>query len=368
MGKYYCKIIMVHCLLFSASLPAAQESILRFTSGTFYGPGPLGDKPFPFGELRNIQFTDFLTGIVPFKNNGAALPNVASEIELPNSVVDGLTSNGVLINENAVFGTTPLGANHITLGFYVVQGPNHFGQELIYLDEDGDFTLVSDALLDPGVPELTLPVDNFLLTTGPATIPESLAAPDNPFTYCCFNRAGSLPSGTVLIGRIGDFDYNGFLDGIAVTAINVPINIPIPELAGAPLASLMEFDTNIPIPPLFAAQLTANSIVKHFPSIMTHTLMGNLAEAENRVTDVLRRIEAMRNNVGSFLKNEADDKRTRMRAKKIMKNILFAHRQFELILSNLKENQWINIALAQSAFYALNGAVKNLENITNTSL
>ena len=91
-------------------------------------------------------------------------------------------------------------------------------------------------------------VNGFRLTTGWVQVQRSLqTASGTPGGY---DKAGSLPSGTFLVGRVGDFDRNGFLDGVLVAAANVPMQADM--LPGAPVANLRGFTTDIPVNPLTA--------------------------------------------------------------------------------------------------------------------
>ena len=57
------------------------------------------------------------------------------------------------------------------------------------------------------------------------------------------DAAGSLASGKVLQGRLGDFNNNGVLDGAIVVAGNIPLNSML--LPGAPYAFIRYFETDL---------------------------------------------------------------------------------------------------------------------------
>jgi len=113
------------------------------------------------------------------------------------------------------------------------------------------------------------------------------------------DRAGSLPSGTVIIGRLGDFDQDGFLDGVLVSANHVPSGgFP----GGAPMASIRPFFTDIPIAPETAGFLTVNGIIQNFPEVVRPALAaGDVVTARRHLEDVVERLEVVQRNLARAL-------------------------------------------------------------------
>jgi hypothetical protein len=231
---------------------------LRLQGGTFHGPGTLPDSSCPTGLLSHIQFRTPLTGETAFFNNGAAPPNVPGDQEIDN-VVDGRLSDGSPFNEHVWGGIAEVGGGAIRLMTVVTgNGPNQ-GREIYRLDPDFHLEITVDLAMDPGFPEGIIVRENLRISTGVLRVPLSLqTAQGVPGGQ---DRAGSLPSKVPILGRLGDFDQDGFLDGTIAGAANVPLGHMFSP--GAPVLLERRFVSDIPASPLDAALLTVASASSH---------------------------------------------------------------------------------------------------------
>jgi hypothetical protein len=90
-----------------------------------------------------------------------------------------------------------------------------------------------------------------------------------------YDQAGSLPAGTYLAGRVGDFDQDGQLDGILVAAPHVPLAADM--LPGAPVGNRRGFKTDVPIASNVSAELMLRGVMH-----LREPLLTTLAEADVR--------------------------------------------------------------------------------------
>ena len=228
---------------------------LRVSGGVFYGPAQMPDSPLPEGLLGSIEFDQPLSGATTFFNNGPEPPNVPGGVET-DGVTDGKMSDGTPFNEHVWGGIAEVGRG--AMRFMVVvalEGP-HKGRELYELQPDWSWTVSTDLALDPGFAEGIVVSRDIKITTGLRWVTPSLQTqqgiPDG------LDRAGSLPSGVALVGRLGDYDGDGWLDGMLVGASNVPLGHMFTP--GAPVVQTRIFSSDIHIAPLDAALLTVGSI------------------------------------------------------------------------------------------------------------
>jgi hypothetical protein len=250
------------------SAPAGAATIF-LQAGNFYGPGITGIHPFNNAQIRNISFTGNLQGVVPFFNNGAALPNVSAEIMLKAAIggaVDGMTSDGRLINENVDTGLyldlRDPGTGEAAKMMVVSLQPEQFTP-----DARGNITFNVHVVADPGSAHLVVPLD-VTFTTGALQVPKSLRTQSGlPGGH---DTAGPFAAGRVLIGRAGDFDHDGFLDGELVLAQNSPLNLVVAR--GDPIAQRRPWISDIPVTTQDSFALNVNGIVQNFPSALREAL------------------------------------------------------------------------------------------------
>lgn len=261
------------------AITAPSPHTFTLRGGYFYGPGPIvPDTPLPDGSIRNIQFdTEKMAGVAVFGKGGKILS-------------DGTTfTNGNIDAGNLEIGGT--GDGKVFWLYAVAGGPNE-GQERYHFDTNYNMVWTVDLALDPGFAEGVVRVNDFQLTTGTCEIPLSLQTlakiPDG------YDKAGSLMSGTKLTGRVGDFDNNGFLDGIIVASANVPMAADM--LPGAPVGNMRGFTTDIPISPLFALELTLHGVKNMRPLLEGSLHENKLNILTERLADIRERLTIARNN------------------------------------------------------------------------
>lgn len=243
---------------------------LYLDNGFFYGPGNAvyndtgveGIDRFPDAEVRNIVLTGPLAGFIPFSNNGALEPNViAEQLQAVGAEVDGLASDGTAFNENADTAlrlnfSDPLtgeSADFMVVAQLSEETPH--GGEPILPDAFGNLTFRPQVLADPGDSSGIVRFD-VVFSTGAVTVPVALD------TVAGIDRAGPWPSGTTLIGRLGDYDQNGYLDGALVLAGNAPLEMRVGR--GNPIAQYRPWTSDIPIAPQEAALLTLQNLLTNY--------------------------------------------------------------------------------------------------------
>lgn len=315
---------------------AAQQALavtLNLKAGTFYGPGDKGVHPFQNGQVRNIQLSGPLQGVVPFFNNGAEPPNVIAEV-LQGGVVDGFTSDGRAINENI---DTAL---HLELadpttgeaGSLMVVSVE---QEVVQADQKGNLVFVAHVVADPGLPALVTPFQ-VTFTSGAAKIPLSLKTKSGISGGHDF--AGPFRSGHTLIGRIGDFDHDRFLDGELVQGENSPLELVIAR--GDPIAQHRPWVSDIPSTPALSALLNLNGIVQNFPLPVSKALdHGRRQEAIDYAYDINGRLNAALYDLGAITQSKGSPRTQRLRAHAAKIFVRLARWQIEAGLDRLQDGK-----------------------------
>lgn len=283
--------LLVAALCSSLPLAPCHGATLTLKQGRFYGPGNKGSQAVVPAFVHNIVLTGPLSGEIPFFNNGAAPPNVIAEV-LQGGVIDGQTSNGVAINENVDTGLFLKFADAQTgeSARMMVVGVE---PEQMRPDEKGNLTFNPHVIADPGVPALAVPFE-VMFTSGAAEIPLSLKTQQGlPGGH---DQAGRFPSGRIIIGRIGDFDQDGFLDGELVQAVNAPLELIVAR--GDPIAQRRPWTLDAPVPPPVAALFTVNGMVQNFPqAVLRVASQGDARTLREYVTDLAERTLAARLNL-----------------------------------------------------------------------
>lgn len=298
---------LLAAVLSCATMVPAYGATLTLKEGRFYGPGNKGSQAIVPAGVRGIVLTGPLSGEIPFFNNGPELPNVIAEV-LQGGVVDGYTSNGVAINEN------------IDTGLFLVFSDPETGEsarmmvvgvapEQMVPDAKGNLTFNPSVIGDPGTPELAVPF-SVMFTTGAAQVPLSLKTQQGlPGGH---DQAGPFPSGRILIGRIGDFDQDGFLDGELVLAANPPLELIVAR--GDPIAQRRPWTLDVPVPPVLAAVVTLNGLVQNFPDAIGYVFTTrDYPTLGGYVVDMLERVQAARLNLaraGAPMVMAASDRRS----------------------------------------------------------
>ncbi len=231
---------------------------ITLTGGTLYGPGPLDDQSLDPGGLANLYLGSALNGFIPAANNGAAEPNLPGEVR-QGKVIDGLLSDGTPANENIDVGFVSLMNGKFNLFLAAVaDGPNQ-GRIHFFLDDGWHWTIRDDIGIDPGFAVGVIKIQEFTFSTSPRVLPQSLQTQaGNPGGV---DRAGSIASGAVVPGALGDADFDGRLDGIMNAIGRFPYDSVI--LPGVPFAQTRLFNTDIPITAAQAALLTLANALAH---------------------------------------------------------------------------------------------------------
>jgi hypothetical protein len=217
-----------------------------------YGPGPFPDQKLGTGHVRAMDFRTFMTATVPAFNNGPAEPNVSGEAA-QGTPVDGKLSDGTLINENIDMGNAVILNGQFNLLLGAVFGGPSKGDSHFYLDDAYNWTIHDDIAMDPGFAEGIVRINDFQFSTGPRPVPLSIQTEKHyPGGV---DRVGSLQSGDMVVGRLGDDDFDGYVDGVFFAMGQLPLTSPF--LPGAPFVQRMEFTSTIPISGLEAALLSA---------------------------------------------------------------------------------------------------------------
>jgi hypothetical protein len=218
---------------------------LQLGTGKFYGPGNdrLERPLFPL-VIRNIMFISSSDAITPFVNGISETEHLCEE----RGRIDGRLSNGLEINENISTCATSLGGSKVVVA--VVNGGQHRGRQITTLQSDGNILISADLALDFGEKKVSLLP--FYATTGSVTVPSALALNGQEKHP---GRAGKYAAGTVLKGRVGDFNGDGWIDGTFVAAGNMPLDSPVRP--GQPFVMIRNFETNIPIDGVLSGNVKA---------------------------------------------------------------------------------------------------------------
>jgi hypothetical protein len=227
-------------------------------AGHLYGPGPLDDQDLPPGRLDDLRLARPLTGAVPEMNNGASAPHLPGEIAV-GKPLDGRFSDGTPVNKNIDVGHVVLmnGKFHLFLAA-LDGGPNH-GVVHFYVDRFWNWTIQDDIGIDPGFPIGVIKFQDFTFSTSPRLLPASTQTQNHEPGGV--DRAGSLTSGAVVPGLLGDDDEDGLLDGMVNAIGSFPLDSVI--LPGAPFAQTRTFKSNVPVSREAAGFLTLANAISH---------------------------------------------------------------------------------------------------------
>jgi hypothetical protein len=264
--------------------PLAPAFSIKLTDASrLYGPGPLDDQPLNPGGLVNLYLGGALSGYIPAFNNRGAEPNLPGEV-LQGKVIDGLLSDGTEANENVDVGFVSLMKGKFNLFLSAVQdGPNK-GKINFFLDEGWHWTIRDDIGIDPGFALGVVKFQEFTFSTSPRVVPWSRQT--QAHAPAGVDRAGSLPSGGVVPGALGDANFDGKLDGTLNAIGQFPFDSII--LPGAPFAQTRVFETDIPVAPAQAALLTLANALSHL------RLALDLQGQQPQIAQSLRQIWAER--------------------------------------------------------------------------
>lgn len=241
-------------VLITTAFAANAGHTIEVVDRHLYGPGPFPDQKLKTAWIRNLNFENFLNGTVSGSNNLGQEPNVSGEA-LQGKTVDGMLSDKTLINEAIDMSNAVIMNGQFNLLLAAVFGGPNKGDTFFYTDEDYNWWIKDDIAIDPGFAAGIVKIDDFTFTTGPRVIPPSIQTemgyPGGT------NQIGSLESGRVAMGRLGDDDGDGYIDGVFNALGHFPMDAIF--LPGAPFVQLFEFKSDISITPLQAALLSIAS-------------------------------------------------------------------------------------------------------------
>ncbi|HEU5134131.1 MAG TPA: hypothetical protein VFU13_03205 [Steroidobacteraceae bacterium] len=266
-------MILAARVVLGAGTTSAVGHTFVLEGGYFYGPGPIvPDTELPQGHLTNIHFDPkLLRGYCEFANDGSR-----------SALLSDLKTR---VNQNIEAGRLLIGGGTSPVLLTAVDGGPHQGTEQYYFDEQYRFVWRVDIALDPGFEEGIIRLDDFELNTGVVRIGSSLQSrAGQPGGY---EQAGSLKTGEYLAGRVGDFNEDGFLDGILVAAPNVPLAADM--LPGAPVGNLRGFRTDVPIAPQLSAELMLRGAL-HMREAIATTLRDSSPGAAPLMRDLAQRV------------------------------------------------------------------------------
>jgi len=361
-------------LVLAALLPAlcfglgqpAQALTIFLKAGEFYGPGITGVHPFDNAYVSNLQFTGALQGVVPFFNNGANPPLVLAQ-ELFGGPQTGFTSDGRAINKNANTGLfldlTDPGTGESARMMVVSIAADEFGPDAL-----GNLAFHAHVVADPGIPSEVVPLE-VLFTTGAVTIPTSLRSQMGlPGGH---DTAGPLPAGAVLIGRIGDFDHDGFLDGELVVGQDSPLNLVVAR--GDPIAQRRPWISDIPVSTVQSAVLNLNGIVQNFPKPLSSALAsGAVQTALDDAFDMTGRLNAVLFDVTDLIINPASPQAVRARAHAVRTLLYEGRAHLDRLVDELgdqdnRQDQREAAELLRQSFAAFGQALAELSSLPNPS-
>lgn len=256
-----------------ANKSIAQGFTIEVYNGHYFGPGEEPGVDQHGDKLNNVVFTGPLNAVVPFFNNAELEPNVQGERDFGD--VDGLLSDGkTKINENVDAAFTlhlfdAINSEVVDVMVAVVDGGPLSGNEIIKPDLMGNMTANIEIAWDYGQPDKIIR-DHRTFTTGIAVVPQSLKSQIGMSGGQ--DQAGDFPAGTPIIGRFGDFDQNGLLDGTFVAAGNTPLELPGGD--GNPDLLLRKWVSDIPVPAESACFAEVNGIVANYELILNSLIQS----------------------------------------------------------------------------------------------
>jgi hypothetical protein len=348
MKNHDLSVLIGACALCAVPLAADAAQIYDITiqKRVLYGPGPFPDQQLAKGRVREMHFQKFMDAIVPAFNNGAAEPNVSGE-KRQGTKVDGKLSDGTKLNENIEMGNAVIVNGQFNLLLGAVFGGPAKGSSHFFLDDDYNWTIRDDIAMDPGFAEGIVKIYDFMFSTGPKPVPFSIQTANH--YPGGLDRVGTLSSGDVTIGRIGDDDFDGKVDGVFFAMGQLPLSSAF--LPGAPFVQRLEFTSSIPIKAREAALLT---------TALARNCLRTLVEAKSveRSTDQLRTCADERAEIAVKQIQRAADKASECEAQ--CDELRAMASELKGITTRMTDQQQ-----AQSALGALNDVLARLVKLSN---
>lgn len=251
---------------------AAPARTIKLTGGDLYGPGPLPDQRLVPGGLHDLKLARPLTGTIAQANNGGAEPNLPGEAAV-GKTPNGRFSDGTPVNENIDVGHVLLMNGKLKLFLAALAGGPNGGNVHFYLDRYWNWTIRDDIGIDPGFAEGVIKFDEFTFSTSPRLLPLSTQTQNKE--PAGVDRAGSLASGAVVPGLLGDDDGDGKLDGTFNALGSFPLGAVF--LPGAPFAQTRFFTTDIDVSAELAGFLTLANAVSQLRALEAARAAGTAA-------------------------------------------------------------------------------------------
>jgi len=278
-------------MLISVSAVATSGFSLYLNDGVLHGPGGLGTHRLQNGSIQNFVVTAPLAGNVMMFNNGDALPNIKAET-LHVTQVDGKLSDGTPINENVDVGFVldilePETQERVKLFVCSISG------ETVTPDDRGNIIFALTAGFDPGLPEFVVNMQ-VEFVTGVATVPLSeKTLRQEPGGA---DRAGIFPSGYSRVGRLGDFDNDGMLDGVFILGGHAPYSLIIAE--GDPILVVRPFTSDIPVGAEDASLYALRGIIENYPEVLAQAVKARADSwLADYFIDIDERLDAIHNTI-----------------------------------------------------------------------
>lgn len=267
---------------------SAAPRMIVLTGGNLYGPGPLPDQRLVPGALRELRLARPLTGTIPQFNNGPAEPNLPGEAAVGKTPT-ALFSDGTPVNESIDVGHVLLMNGKLKLFLAALAGGPNRGDVHFYLDRFWNWTIQDDIGIDPGFAEGVIKFDDFTFSTSPRLLP--LSTQTQGKEPAGVDRAGSLASGDIVPGLLGDDDGDGKLDGTFNAIGSFPLGAVF--LPGAPFAQTRVFTTDIDVSAEAAGLLTLANAVSHLRALDAARVPPGTADGmEKSAQDRYRRAAA----------------------------------------------------------------------------
>lgn len=377
------------CLTPAVYICNASAFTFSINNGEFYGPGlavyndtdRVGIHQFVDAQIRNVVIDQSFHGYVPFANNGPKEPNLIAEKLQEGGRIDGKTSSGIKLNENADtalrlnFRDDVTGESADLLVGAAFGNEALGGGEAIMPDEKGNVVLATSILADPGASDFVKRFD-VEFTTGSVQVPFSLLTQQG--LSGGQDTAGPLESGSYLIGKLGDYNQDGYIDGMLVQAESSPIDLLVAR--GNPLAQKRPFSTDIPIPPQVAAALTGNNLVQNYPEVLEYELgredysavLGHILALDEGVESIFGNINrVLVSNDGLKRKQKRDleaVQRDLIEARRHIVSTTFDIQKLQLreLRSNGSNNTSQRLVHLDRAFVFLKNALESLSRISQS--